>query len=323
MEYKNTEHIGENRMVSPTKAVRVARHVTWVGFWINAALGVAKIIGGITGRSAALIADGVHSFSDFVSDIIVIVMVGISHKRPDRDHQYGHGRYEALATLLLAIILIFVAAGIAYDGVTRIIQVINGAVLPRPGGIALIIIVISIVSKEWLYHYTRRAGERIHSDAVVANAWHHRSDAFSSIATLIGVTGAMFMGDKWRVLDPIAAIIVGIFILVVGIRMASPALGEMLGAALPPDQLKILGKALDDTPGVLAWHRMRTFKSGNDAYVEVHIKVDPDINVRQAHGIASLAERNMSRSLEGLETHLTTHIEPYDPQKHGRTSENK
>lgn len=291
--------------------VKVARHVTWVGFWINAVLGVAKVVGGIISRSSALVADGIHSFSDFLSDIIVIVMVGIARKRPDSGHQFGHGRYEALATTLLSAILIAVAIGIFYDGAERTLSVIHGEQLARPGMLALVILIVSIASKEWLYHYTRRAGERIHSDAVIANAWHHRSDSFSSIATLAGVAGAMFLGEQWRVLDPIAAMIVAVFIAVVGFKMAKPGLDELLGASLPENDTKHINEALKSTPGVKAWHRLRTFKSGNDAFVEVHIKVDPEINVRDAHNIATEAERNIALSLGGRSVHVTTHIEPY------------
>lgn len=285
-----------------------------MGFWINAALGVAKVLGGIFGRSTALIADGIHSFSDFVSDVIIIVMVGISRKRPDSGHQFGHGHFEALATLLLAVLLLAVGAGIMYDGILRITEVAHGAVLPRPSGVALVILALSIVSKEWLFHYTRRAGRRIRSDAVVANAWHHRSDAFSSVATLIGLCGAIFLGEKWRVLDPVAAIVVAVFILIVAVQLGRQALNEMLGAALSPEQTAMLGHVLDGTPGVKAWHHMRTFKSGNEAYVEVHLKVDPEINVRRAHEIVTLAEERLSDALAGLHTRVTTHIEPYEPR---------
>lgn len=304
-----------SKATAPEEAVKVARHVTWVGFWINAVLALAKVIGGVVGRSSALIADGIHSLSDFVSDIIVIIMVGIARKRPDSDHPFGHGRFEALASVMLAVILIIVAIGIMVNGINNIIVVANGGILPRPGSIALIIILASIFSKEWLFHYTRRAGRRIRSDAVIANAWHHRSDAFSSVATFIGVTGAMFLGEKWRVLDPLSAIVVALFIIGVAIEIARPSLREMLGASLPKKDLDIIGNTLDNTPGIRAWHHLRTFKSGNEAYVEVHIKVDPDITVRHAHNIATEAEHSLSDALDGLTTHVTTHIEPYNPGK--------
>lgn len=301
----------EKTTYSPEESVRMARHVTWVGFWINAALGLAKVLGGIFTRSSALIADGVHSFSDFLSDIIVIVMVGIARKAPDDDHQFGHGRYEALATILLAIVLMAVAAGIFYDGVVKIIAVVHGQVLPRPGIAALVIIIISIGAKEWLYHYTRGVGEKIHSDAVVANAWHHRSDSFSSIATLIGVGGAIFLGESWRILDPIAAAVVAIFIFAVGIQLARPALGELLGVALPEDDIVKIENAIKSTPYVKAFHHLRTFKSGSDIYVEVHIKLDPEMPLRDAHAIATATEKNIAAAFDGTHVYVTTHIEPY------------
>lgn len=290
--------------------VREARHVTWVGFWINAVLGVLKVLGGIFGRSAALVADGIHSFSDFLSDIVVIIMVGKAHKRPDMGHQFGHGRYEALATAILSLALLAVAVGIFIDSVRNIIDFFHGKMIPKPADVALIILVLSILSKEWLYHYTRRVGERIHSEAVVANAWHHRSDAFSSVATLVGVAGAMFLGEKWRVLDPVAALIVAVFIGIVAIKMVGPALGEMLGRSLPAEQCHEIERAVADTPGVRGWHALRTFKSGNDAYVEVHIKLDPEMSVRDAHHIATLTERHIKEALPCMSVHPTTHIEP-------------
>ena len=302
-------------VVRGEEAVSIARHVTWIGFWVNALLGVAKVLGGIFSRSSALVADGIHSFSDFLSDIVVIMMVGIARKKPDKHYQFGHGRFEALATVILSLVLILVAAGIFYEGIVNVIAFARGEMLPRPGWVALAIIVVSIVSKEWLFHFTRRAGERIKSEVVIANAWHHRSDSFSSIATLIGVGGSMFLGDSWRVLDPIAAMVVGVFIIIVGIKLARPALGEMLGASLPKQQKNAILKALKSTPGVLSYQDFRTFKSGNDGFVMVHIKVDPDITVKEAHDIASHAEHNMKMAVEDLSIHASTHIEPYKPRK--------
>lgn len=292
--------------------MRRARHVTWVGFWVNAALGVAKIVGGILGRSSALIADGIHSFSDFLSDIIVLVMVGLARKKPDSGHPFGHGRYEALATLLLSGVLLAVAVGIFYDGITRVTAVMHGELLPRPEAIALVILVVSILAKEWLFRITRTVGRQIHSEAVVANAWHHRSDSLSSLATLIGVAGAMFLGEHWRVLDPIAAMVVALFIVGVAIQMARPALAEMLGASLPDTDKMIIDQTLAEIDGVKAWHHLRTFKSGNDAFVEVHLKVDPELNVRQAHAIATEAERRIAGALDDVNAHVTTHIEPWE-----------
>ncbi|MCH5213556.1 MAG: cation transporter [Muribaculaceae bacterium] len=314
--HSETNHLQpKEKLITGDRAVAIARNVTWVGFWVNAFLGVAKVLGGIFSRSSALVADGIHSFSDFFSDIIVITMVGIANKKPDGRYQFGHGRFEALATVLLSLILLIVALGIFYEGVVNIIRCIDGEILPRPGWLALIIIVVSILSKEWLYHYTRRAGEKIKSEALIANAWHHRSDSFSSVATLIGVGGSMFLGEKWRILDPVAAIVVGVFIIIVGIQLAKPALREMLGASLPKEQKRQILKALKNTPGVLSYTEFKTFKSGNDGYVMVHIKVDPEITVREAHQIATNAEHNMRVSVTDLIIHPSTHIEPYHPRR--------
>lgn len=308
-----SKHIDINSLNPDSpEAVSIARHVTWVGFWINAALGVAKVLAGIFGRSSALIADGIHSFSDFLSDIIVIVMVGISRKRPDTDHQFGHGHYEAFATILLSVVLAVVAVGIFYDSVERMIAVANGEVLPRPGMITLIIIVVSILSKEWLFHYTKRVGESIGSQAVVANAWHHRSDSLSSIATLIGVGGAMFLGEGARILDPIAAAVVGVFIAVVSVKLCMPAINELLGASLPEDTCKMIEKAIDETPGVIRHEKLRTFKSGHEAYIEVQIIVHPDITICKAHDIATQAEKNIAAAVTSYTAHVITHIEPDD-----------
>lgn len=301
--------------VSNVEAISVARHVTWVGFWWNAFLGVIKVVGGIFSRSSALVADGIHSFSDFFSDIVVIMMVGISRKKPDKHYPFGHGRFEALATVILSLVLLLVAIGILYEGIVNIVEFAHGKILPKPGWIALLIIVISIITKEWLFHYTRNAGIRIKSEVVIANAWHHRSDSFSSIATLIGVGGAFFFGDSMRILDPIAAIVVGIFIIVVSIQLALPAIREMLGVSLPKEQKTAIIRALKHTPGVMSYQDFKTFKSGNDGYVMVHIKVDPDISVREAHHIASMAEHNMKMAVTDLNITASTHIEPYKPRK--------
>ena len=307
---KTDDNTGSHGRDNAHYKVRQARRVTWIGFWINAVLGLAKVVGGIFGRSSALIADGIHSFSDFLSDIVVIIMVGVAHKRPDTDHQFGHGRYEALATVILSLALMAVAAGILIDSIDRIIVVCRGGEIARPATVTLVIIAASIISKEWLFHYTMRVGRKIRSEAVQANAWHHRSDAFSSVATLVGVAGAMFLGDSWRVLDPIAALVVSVIIGVVSVRMLTPALGEMLGRSLSREECEKIEAAVSDTEGVLGWHCLRTFKSGNDAYVEVHIKVDGNMNVSDAHHIATLTETHIRKSLPGLSVHATTHIEP-------------
>ena len=268
--------------LSAEQSVRFARHVTWVGFWWNAVLATAKIVAGILAASSALIADGIHSISDFVSDVIVIVMVGIARKKPDRRHEYGHGKYETLATIILAVVLFIVSLGILWNGITQIIDFSKGTSLPRPGIWALIICAASIVIKEWLYHYTKRAGKRISSEALIANAWHHRSDAFSSIA-----------------------------IIVVAYKMASPAIQELLEIALSDTEQRQIVQAIAETPGVMTFHHLRCRRSGANVIVDFHIKVDPYITVVDAHHIATAAEDNVKKIFGRSSTTVTIHIEPY------------
>lgn len=288
----------------------VARRVTWVGFWCNALLGTLKVVAGIIGRSGAVIADGIHSFSDFVTDVIVLVMVTIGRRGSDSRYEYGHGKYETFGTMLVAWALVIAGGFIFYEGLTAFIGALKGEPLPEPGFIALIVCVLSIVTKEWLYRYTVAAGKKIESQAVIANAWHHRSDAFSSIATLLGVGGAMFLGEGWRILDPLAEMIVALFIIIVGFRTSKPAILELLEISLPKDTIQTIEKAIADTDGVLAFHHLRTRRNGRASIIDVHIKVNPYIPVIEGHTIATAVEHRI-REILGASTMVTTHIEPY------------
>lgn len=298
---------------SPGVAVRVARHVTWVGFVVNAVLGVGKILAGLFGRSSAMIADGVHSFSDLITDIIVLVFVGIGHRRADKKHQYGHGKFETFATMMLAVILGIVGVLFFAEGLSKTLDALHGSLLPQPSWIALIVAVLSVLSKEWLYRYTRRAGERIGSTVVVANAWHHRSDALSSVATLAGVGGAIFFGARWRVLDPVAAMLVSVFIVVAAVKICSPAVKELLEASLPDDVVGGMCRIIGDTPGVDAFHHFASRRNGSMMIVDFHIKVNPRITVEQAHVIACEVESRL-RAAYGRNLLVNIHIEPYHGQ---------
>lgn len=295
---------------SQQEVVRIARHVTWVGFWVNAILAAMKIVAGIIGRSSAMVADGIHSLSDFVTDVIVIAMIGISRKKADTTYTYGHGKYETLATMIISMALAIVAIMIFYEGIVKIIMTIRGDILPRPGMVALIMAVVSIVAKESLYHYTRIWGERISSGAVIANAWHHRSDAISSIATLLGIAGAMFMGEHWRILDPIAAIVVSIFILIVAVRIGMPSVRELLEVSLPREITDPMHDIVRMTHGVITYHHFRSRRNGNNLIIDMHIKVDPDITVVEGHRIASDLERNLRKRF-GQSMIINIHVEPY------------
>ncbi len=303
----NTKHDIDQ---SDARVIGIARHVTWVGFWINAALGVLKVIAGILGRSSAMVADGIHSFSDFVSDIIVLIFVGISRRKANTEYQYGHGKFETFATMLLALVLGIVGVMFFIEGWEKTWSALHGGVLERPTWLALSMALASIASKEWLYRYTRRAGDRIHSAVVVANAWHHRSDALSSMATLVGIAGAMFLGDQWRILDPIAAMVVSVFIVVVAVKIGRPAVAELLERSLPADVVEGMYRVIGSTPGVRAFHRFASRHNGNRMIVDFHIKVDPDISVVGGHHIASEVEHRLKEHY-GQAVTATIHVEPY------------
>lgn len=296
--------------VSDRDAVRIARHVTWVGFWCNAVLGTLKVIAGIFGRSTAMVVDGVHSFSDFFTDIIVLIFVGIARRKANRDFQYGHGKFETFATMLLAMILAVVGILFFIDGAEKTWNAMHGHPLPSPGWVALAMALFSILLKEWLFRYTRDAGERIHSQVVIANAWHHRSDALSSLATLVGIAGAMFLGPHFRVLDPIAAMVVSVFIILVAVKIGRPAVEELLEVSLPSEVEEGMFHVIGSTPGVEAFHHFASRRNGNCMIVDFHIKVNPRITVDHAHRIASDVEHRL-KSAYGTDMIVTIHIEPY------------
>lgn len=296
-----------------TQVVAIGRHVTWVGFWVNAALAAGKIAAGIIGRSGAVVADGVHSLSDFVTDFIVIVMIGISRRRANQKYQYGYGKYETLATMFIAIILAVVALALFYEGTLNVVRTIQGEVLPRPGMIALVVTFVSIAAKEALYHYTRYWGQRISSGMIVANAWHHRSDALSSLATLAGVAGAMFLGEHFRVLDPIAAMLVSVFIFIVAVRIGMPSVKELLEISLPADMIHTMQHIISSAPGVVTYHHFRSRRNGNRIIVDVHIKVQPHITVDSGHAIATEVEQRLKKQY-GRPLIANIHVEPYRGQ---------
>ncbi len=287
-----------------------AKKVTWIGFFINLILSVGKILAGAFGRSSAMLADGIHSFSDFITDFIVICFINISSKGKDEDHDYGHGKYETFATFIISLMLIVVGLFICYSGVMKIVGSIKGETLLEPSYLALIAALVSIIVKEWLYHYTVKVGKSINSDAVIANAWHHRSDAFSSVGTLLGISGAMFLGPKFRILDPIASIIVSVFIVMAGFKLLIPSVKELLESSLSKGVEDEINTIISNTPGVLSTHNLKTRKNGSYYIIDVHIKVNPSITVEEGHTISHLVENNL-RDKFGLELQSNIHIEPY------------
>ena len=285
------------------------RRITVVGAIVNILLTILKIIAGISGRSAAMIADGIHSLSDLLSDIVVLVFTHISSKGKDKKHSFGHGKFETLATLIVSVILVAAGARLMADGIRSIIEVTNGKIIPAPGSIALWAAIISIISKEILYHATIRTAKRANSPVVIANAWHHRSDALSSVGALAGIGGAMILGDKWTILDPIASCCISIAIIVVAIKMALPSLAELLETSLPDEIEKDIINIANSVKGVDDIHELKTRRNGISYIMDAHIVVNPHISITEAHNIATDVE-NAIREKYGNETQINIHIEP-------------
>lgn len=285
------------------------RRITVVGAIVNIILTIFKIIAGVLGRSAAMVADGIHSLSDLLSDIVVLVFTHISSKGKDKNHSFGHGKFETLATLIVSVILVAVGAKLMADGVASIIGVMNGNSIPLPGSIALWAAIGSIIIKEILYHATIRTARRTNSPVVLANAWHHRSDALSSIGALTGIAGAMILGEKWTILDPIASCCISIAIIVVAVKMSLPSLAELLETSLPEEIEKDIISIANSVQGVENIHELKTRRNGISYIIDAHIVVDPHISVTEAHNIATDVE-NALKEKYGNETQINIHIEP-------------
>lgn len=285
------------------------RRITVVGAIVNIILTIFKIIAGALGRSAAMVADGIHSLSDLLSDIVVLVFTHISSKGKDKNHSFGHGKFETMATLIVSVILVAVGAKLMADGVASIIGVMNGNSIPLPGSIALWAAIGSIIIKEILYHATIRTARRTNSPVVLANAWHHRSDALSSIGALTGIAGAMILGEKWTILDPIASCCISIAIIVVAVKMSLPSLAELLETSLPEEIEKDIISIANSVQGVENIHELKTRRNGISYIIDAHIVVDPHISVTEAHNIATDVE-NALKEKYGNETQINIHIEP-------------
>lgn len=283
--------------------------VTIVGSIVNFLLLVFKFFAGIAGHSAAMLADAVHSLSDFITDIVVIVFVRIARKPEDKGHDYGHGKYETLATAIIGLLLLCVGFGIFWNGASSIYTFLRGGQLESPGVVALVAALVSIVSKEILYQYTVIQGKKLNSQAVIANAWHHRSDALSSIGTAIGIGGAILLGDHWRVLDPVAAVVVSFFIMKVSVRLLIPCVDELLEKSLPEDVEKEIEQTVLSFPGVSQPHHLRTRRIGNYYAIELHVRMDGKITLEEAHSTATAIE-NKLKEMFGKGTHVGIHVEP-------------
>lgn len=283
--------------------------VTLVGSAGNVALMAFKFVAGILGHSAAMVADAVHSLSDFVTDLIVICFVRVSAKPQDESHDYGHGKFETLASFFVGLALVAAATGIIVSGAVKLADWLHGEQLPAPGRLALWAALISIVVKELLYQYTARAGKRLDSQAVVANAWHHRSDALSSIGAAIGIGGAILLGDRWTVLDPLASIVVGAMLVKVAVNVLRGSMNELTECSLPAETEREIEDIIRSCPDVCQPHNLRTRKIGNRIAIEAHIRMDGNTTLNVAHDRATDIENRLKERF-GTQTHVTLHMEP-------------
>jgi cation diffusion facilitator family transporter len=283
--------------------------VTLVGSACNVALLTFKFIAGVLGHSSAMIADAVHSLSDFITDIVVLAFVHVSAKPQDADHDYGHGKYETIASFMIGLALLAAAAGIIVSGGAKLVAWARGEELAAPGWLAFAAAILSIVVKEILYRYTAASGKRLDSQALVANAWHHRSDALSSIGTAVGIGGAILFGNRWTVLDPLASVVVGLMLVKVSLELLNNSVGELTEHSLSNDIEKEIEDIICSFPDVSQPHNLRTRRIGNRVAIEAHVRMDGDVSLTMAHNRATAIEQRL-RERFGPQTHITIHMEP-------------
>lgn len=289
--------------------------VTIAGSIINILLLAFKFAAGILGHSAAMIADAIHSLTDFVTDAIVLVFVRLGSKPTDRDHDYGHGKYETLASAIIGVSLLVVGMMICYSGVTKTYHAMCGEPLQQPGFIALAAAVASVVLKEWAYRFTVRVGRRCHSEAVVANAWHHRSDALSSVGTTVGIGGAIILGEKWAVLDPLTAIVVSFFIMKAAWSVLSKAVDELTDGSLPKEMEDEIESIVNEDKDVSVVHNLCTRRIGNRIAIEMHVRMPGETSLYVAHHHATEIEKRLKQRF-GADTHISIHLEPVKVNGH-------
>ncbi len=289
--------------------VKEVYRVTIAGSIINVVLLVLKFAAGILGHSSAMIADAIHSLTDFATDVVVLVFVKLGNKPKDKDHDYGHGKYETLATAIIGVSLFVVGVMICYSGITKTYRAICGEVLQQPGIVALVAAIVSVVLKEWAYQFTVRVGKKCQSEAVVANAWHHRSDALSSIGTMFGIGGAILLGEEWAVLDPIAAIVVSVFIVKAAWGLVSQSVKELTDASLPDNIESEIMDIANAEKGVREVHNLRTRRIGNRIAIEMHIRMPGATSLYEAHQHATVIEQHLKERF-GADTHVGIHLEP-------------
>ena len=283
--------------------------VTLQGSVVNLLLVCVKAAAGFAANSAAMISDAVHSLSDFITDIVVLVFVRVSARPQDQDHDYGHGKYETIATLFIGLALAAAAIGIVVSGATKLAAWIQGAELPAPGKLALWAAIISIAAKEALYRYTKIKGRKLNSPALEANAWHHRSDALSSIGAAIGIGGAILLGKRWTVLDPLASIVIGAMLVKVAWDLLGPSFGELTDSSLPEETEKEMLELIQGVEGISDPHNLKTRRVGPRIAAEVHIRLNGNQTLKQAHDKTTEVEKRFKERF-GQQSHIIIHMEP-------------
>ncbi|MBP5566412.1 MAG: cation transporter [Bacteroidales bacterium] len=283
--------------------------VTLIGSVGNLLLLAFKFAAGFLAGSAAMVADAVHSLSDLLTDLIVLIFVKIGSRPQDESHDYGHGKFETLATLFIGLALAAAAIGIIVSGAVKFAGWLKGEELQKPGMLALWAAILSIIVKEVLFRYTVAKGKALESPAVVANAWHHRSDALSSIAAAIGIGGAILLGQRWAVLDPLASIIVGAMLIKVAWNLVFNSSGELTDRSLPGEMEKEIEEIICSSPQVSHPHNLRTRRIGNRIAIEAHVRLDGSMPLDEAHDIVSEIEHKLKARF-GQATLVTIHMEP-------------
>lgn len=286
-----------------------AKRITIFGFYTNAVLTLFKLFAGFYGRSGAMVADGVHSLSDFLTDLVLIIGFKLTDQPEDECHNYGHDKYETLATIIVSLFLAAAGYGILKSAYGNLAAIVSGRTAPRPSLIALVAAAVSIVVKELLYRSTVRVGKDINSRAVVANAWHHRSDAFTSVGTFAGIGGSIVLGDRWTVLDPLASVVVSIFIFKVAFDIFLPAVNELLETSLSRHEREKIADTIKNCDGVKGYHDLRTRRIGSKVAIEAHVLVDRHVSITEAHDTATVIEKRL-KSRFGSASIITLHVEP-------------
>ncbi|HGN0868412.1 TPA: cation diffusion facilitator family transporter [Providencia alcalifaciens] len=295
---------GKNEFELQQEKFKAAKKSTLISVAVNTLLSIWQIIVGIFSHSSGLIADGIHTLSDLVADFVVLIANKKSHKKPDADHPYGHFRYENGASLILGIILLIVGVGMGWSAVEKMI---NPDLIPEVHTIALVAALTALVAKEGLFRYMLHVANKVNSSMLVANAWHARSDAASSLVVAIGIIGSLC---GIRILDPIAALIVGTFVFRMGFKFTYQSMQDLMDKGADEETLEQLSDVLRGIPGVKGFHDLKTRKSGDFFLVDVHLELDGQMTILEGHDIAVNVRKQLMKNPQVLD--VMTHLDPYD-----------